>query len=184
MGSWLPIWYGRRPASNSNRITPSAYTSLRVIQLQRIGQHLLGAHVGQRPHELSQIGLARGLGIGIGGARHAEIDDLGLAGLIHQDVARFQIAMDDAPLVRMVHGFADLDHQLQPLPRAQVVRLGIPQQRRALNELHGEIRLRAESAIGGAGFIDLRDAGMVQAAERLGFVLEAPQQLAGWRGRA
>ena len=56
--------------------------------------------------------------------------------------------------------------------------IGIPQQRRALNKLHGEIRLRPESGIGGAGFIDLRDAGMVEAAERLGFVLEAPEQLA------
>jgi len=37
------------------------------------------------PTSCPKVRLARGLGIGIGGARDAEIDDLGLAGLIHQE---------------------------------------------------------------------------------------------------
>ena len=147
------------------------------VEFQRIGQHLLGTHVGQRAQELPEIGVARGQGIGVGRARHAEIHDLGFAGLAHQDVARLQVPMDDAALVRVMNGFAHLRHEFELLAHAQAVLLGIAAQRHALDKLHREVRLRPEAGIGGARFVDLRDAGMMQAAQRLGLVLEAPQQL-------
>ena len=77
-----------------------------------------------------------------------------------------------------------LRHQLQTLPRVQLVRAGVVHQRRAADELHREVRLRPGAGVGGAGLVDLRDAGMLQARQRLGFALEAPQQLRRWRGRA
>ena len=44
---------------------------------------------------------------------------------INQDVGGLQIAMDDAALVSVVHGIADLRNQLQALPRIQVARVRV-----------------------------------------------------------
>jgi eukaryotic-like serine/threonine-protein kinase len=78
--------------------------------------------------------------------------------------------------MRMLDRFADLRHELQPLARVQLMRFGIFQQRLAADELHGEMGLRAESAIGRVCLMDLRNAGVLQTAERFRFPLEAPQQ--------
>jgi hypothetical protein len=137
------------------------------IQLQRIRQYLLGTHVRQRPHELAQIGLAGRLPIAVGHPRHTKIQNLRLAGLIYQDVARLEIAVNQAPLMRMLHGFADLDHQLQPLPGTQTMLFGIVPQGAPVDELHGEVRLRPEAGIRRARLMDLRDAGVLQAGESL-----------------
>ncbi len=97
--------------------------------------------------------------------------------LVHQNVRRLQIAMNDAALVRIVDGVADLGHQLQPLLRARVVRRGVVRQGLpAGDELHGEVRLHSGSGIGGARFIHLRNARMVQPCQRVGLLRETPQQ--------
>jgi hypothetical protein len=41
-----------------------------------------------------------------------------LAALIHQNVARFEIPVNDTALMRMVYGLANLRHQFQPSARA------------------------------------------------------------------
>ena len=89
LGSWLPISYAA-PRQQLKQDHPERIHIAAHVQFQQIGQHLLGTHVGQGPYELSQIGLARGLRIGIGRARHPEIEDLGLAGLIHQVLPGFR----------------------------------------------------------------------------------------------
>lgn len=43
------------------------------------------------------------------------------------------------------------------------------------NEFHDEIGLRAEAGVGDTGFIGLSNPGMLQAAERIGFLREATQ---------
>src|SRR5271169_6748279 len=48
-------------------------------------------------------------------------------------------------------------------------------ERQPADELHGEIRLRPEAGIVRAGFVDLSDARVLQAAQGLGFVLKPPQ---------
>jgi hypothetical protein len=63
------------------------------------------------------------------------------------------------------------------------VLLGIPGKRDAADEFHCEVRLRAESGVGGAGFIDLSDAGMLEAGEGLRFEFETAQIPLGGEGR-
>jgi hypothetical protein len=58
------------------------------IEGQGIGQNLLRAHVGERAQQLAEVGLARGLGIHVGDPRYAEVQDLRLAALIDENVAR------------------------------------------------------------------------------------------------
>ena len=60
---------------------------------------------------------------------------------------------------------------------AQLPLVGVFQKGLAADELHGEVRLRAEAGVGRAGFVDLRDARVLQPAERLRFLFEAAQQL-------
>src|SRR5208282_5064581 len=68
-----------------------------------------------------------------------------------------------------------LDHQSQPLPGVQFVRIGIFTQWAATNDFHGKVRLGAESGISGSSLVDLRDAGVMEAAERLELPLEAAE---------
>src|SRR5580704_6410381 len=83
----------------------------------------------------------------------------------------------------VLHGFADLNHQGQPLARVEFVRVSIFDQRLALDELHGEEGLYAEAGVGAAGFVNLRNARMVEATQRLRLLFKAAQQFrAGPRG--
>jgi|GEM_PF-4660435 len=50
-----------------------------------------------------------------------EIENLGLARLIHQDVTRLEIGVNQAALMRMPHGFADLDHDFRPLAQVPII---------------------------------------------------------------
>ncbi len=100
-----------------------------------------------------------------------------MARLIDHNVARLQIAVNQSSLVRMLHGVTDLDHQGETLAGVQCMGFRIGQERLAADELHRKVRLPAEGGIGGARFIDLRDAGVLQAAQRLRFMFEPPQVL-------
>ena len=71
------------------------------------------------PTSWPDIGLQRRLRVAVGDARHAEVEDLRLAGLVDEDVARLEIAMDQAALVRVLHGVADPGDELEPLPRVE-----------------------------------------------------------------
>ena len=77
-----------------------------------------------------------------------------------------------------MHGVADLCHHLQPFTRIQMMLFGISSAS-STDELHGEVGLRPETRIGRAGFVDLRDAGMLQPAQRLRLLFETAQQLRG-----
>ena len=90
--------------------------------------------------------------------------------------------MNDTVLVRMLHGFADLNHQLQSLPGVQAMCFGVLPERVAANELHREIGLRPETRIRRAGFIDLSYTGVLQPAERLRLMFKPSQQF--WSGAA
>ena len=85
--------------------------------------------------------------------------------------------MDDASLMGVLHGVADLRHQLETRTRRQPKRLRVVSERLAADELHGEVRLETDSGVGGAGLENLRDAGMMQARQRVGLALESVQQL-------
>jgi hypothetical protein len=85
--------------------------------------------------------------------------------------------MDDAMLMRVLHGFTDLNHQCQALAGIETLRIGVFDQRLAVNEFHGEERLNSKPGIGTARLVDLRDAGVMKTTECLGFQFEAPEHL-------
>src|SRR5262249_50433648 len=91
-----------------------------VIDLRRIAGDLLGTHVRQRADELADVGAERnGLSVEIRQAGHAEVEDFRLAQLIDENVARFEVAVDDALRVRKMNRIAYGGEQLEALPRAQ-----------------------------------------------------------------
>ena len=149
------------------------------VEVKRIREDLLRTHIRERSDELADVGLPCRMRVAVGDPGNAKIQNLRLPALVHEDVARFQIAMNDAALVRVVNGVADLDHQLQPLPNGQMPGRGVCEERLAANEFHGKVRLWAEPPIGGGGFVDLRDPGVLEPAERQRFLFEAAKQLGG-----
>jgi hypothetical protein len=52
-------------------------------------------------------------------ARHAEVEDLRLPGLVDEDVAGLEVAVDHALLVGVLDGVADLATELQTLTRTE-----------------------------------------------------------------
>ena len=91
-----------------------------LVQRVWIGQRLLRAHVTQRAYEFPDVGLnSRPVYIRVGDAGHAEIEDLRTTTFIHQNVARFQVAMDDTSPVRVLHGITHFSHEGKTLPVVQ-----------------------------------------------------------------
>ena len=144
--------------------------------------HLLGAHVVGRAQELAGAGQSGGgQQVGVGGAGHAEVEDLRLPGLLHQDVGGLEVAVDDAPVVGVLHRVADPRHQAHTGGRGRGLAVGVLVQGQAADELHGEERL---AVVGEAGLVDLRDAGVVQPGQDLGLVGEALEQGGGGQAGA
>ena len=88
---------------------------------------------------------------------HAEIQDLRLAVLIYEDVARLQVTMDDAFLVGVVDGVTDLREECETLLRVELVLVGVVGQGPAIDELHGKERLRPEARVRDARLEHLRN---------------------------
>jgi len=87
-------------------------------------------------------------------------------------------------VVGVVQGVADPGDQLQPVARAEALRACLLQQRPAVDELHREERLAALAAILGARLVDAGDPRVLQLAEHLRLVAEAPQQPGRHHARA
>ena len=83
------------------------------IEFQRVGKHLLRTHVIERADQLSDVGLPCRFHVGVGDACNSEIENLGLACLVDEDVTGFQVPVNDAALMRVVHRIADLRNQFQ-----------------------------------------------------------------------
>jgi hypothetical protein len=113
--------------------------------------------------------------VGAGRAGDPEVEDLGLPAVGHEHVGGLEIAMDDAAVVRVLHGGGQLDREGDPIRDRQLLRAGVVGQRRARDQFHHEMRRRG--AVPLREGVDLRDAGMLQPAEHLGFVLEAAEDL-------
>ena len=127
---------------------------------------LLGTHVAHGPDHLARHRLHRGLQVGLRRAREAEVEHLRLARLGDEDVGRLQVAVDDAALVRVLHGVGD-SATSRALPRSSSLLRDVVVERAAAHQLHREVGLRTEARVGDARLVDLRDAGMLQAAEEL-----------------
>jgi hypothetical protein len=105
--------------------------------------------------------LARRPGVGVRHPRDTEIENLGLARFIHEDIAGLEIAMNDAALMSVLHGVADSHHDFQASAYAEMMRCRVFAQRLTVDELHREVGLRAGLRIGRPRFVDLSDAGVL-----------------------
>src|SRR4030095_15331983 len=94
-------------------------------------------------------------------AGEPEVQHLRTPVAIDNDVARLEVAMNDAALMGVMNRVAHLGDELESSSDGHVSRRRMLQQRFALDELHREVGLRAEPAVVGAGEVDLSDAGMV-----------------------
>src|SRR5436190_21907845 len=85
------------------------------IKFQRVSNNLLGTHVSERADELSDVGLHRRLGITIRRACDAKVENLRLAGFIHENVAGFEVPMNQAALVSMLYCVTNLRNDFEAL---------------------------------------------------------------------
>ena len=134
-----------------------------------IARCLLRGHVGWRPQDRARLGQ---LGIALDPLGQAEVGDVGLALGVDHDVRGLQVAVQDAPLVRMVDGPGDRGHRLrgslgsgggfrQPLGEAA-----------ALDQLHREV---AEALVL-ADLVDRHDVRVVEVGDRLGLEAKPAQR--------
>src|SRR2546425_6812247 len=73
----------------------------------------------------------------------AEVDNLGYSHAIvdrDQNVRGFEVAMDDALLVGMLDGLADLREQIESLARGKILLVAVVRDLYAANEFHHEVR--------------------------------------------
>ena len=81
------------------------------------------------PEQLPDVGVqGGGLDVAVRYPGDAEVQHLGLAAVVHQDVAGFEIAVDHALLMGVVNGVTDIGQQPQPLSRGQPGVVGMPGQ--------------------------------------------------------
>ena len=142
----------------------------------RLRINLFRAHV-QRRAEHPAAGL-QGVTVDaqIGGSRNAEVDHLrgGLAVFIgHQHVRRFQIAVDDALLVRVLDRCTHAHHDRHTCTQIELVGVAVVDDGWPRHPLHGEIGI---AGFGRAGIVDLRDARMAQSCQGLPLQLEAANE--------
>lgn len=104
---------------------------------------------------------------------NTEIQQLRSAVLRHQNVGRFEIAVNDEVLVGELYRIAHLPEQLQPLTRASVVRAAPDVDGHAGDELHDQVR----RSVGSHTAIDQpRHVGMFETGQDLAFLPKAPFQ--------
>src|SRR5262249_31336949 len=101
-----------------------------------VGLRLLGRHVFRRADDGTEAGEQRGVGEPLpGGLGHAEVDYFHNRLAVEQgdqDVARLEVAVNDALLVGVLHRPAHVAEQLQALAHGQVLGVAILGDRRAL----------------------------------------------------
>ena len=146
---------------------------------------LFRAHVGRGADHLFEAreqGLVGELRIGSLG--DAEVDDLRhwLRAVLYgdEDVAGFEVAVDDAFLMGVLHRAADLDEQVEPLPGAEVFLVAVGGDRDATHQFHDEEwpALAALATIDDAG-----DVRVVHHRQRLALGFEAGDELSGVHAR-
>ena len=147
--------------------------------IDRHAERLLGAHVARRADHLAdhrRDGAALGgVGIGLGDARDAEIEQLGRLHLVgEQDVRWLDVAMDDAVAVRIGERAGELDADGEhPIAREAALLLQYLVERAAFDELHRDIG----DVVGLADVVDRRDVGVAEIAGGLALAQEAARDL-------
>jgi hypothetical protein len=99
----------------------------------------------------------------------------------HQDVARFQIAMNDQILVRVVHGRAYIHEEPQPRRDVEPVSVAVLRDGQAIHVLHDDVRV---PILGDAAVQQPRDVRMHEGRQNLPLGDEALVQRIGHVARA
>ena len=94
----------------------------------------------------------------------------------YHDIGGFDVPVDNALGVSVLHGLADLEEQSQSLFCAQVVLIAVFGDGNAGNQLHDKIR---PAGVSGSGVEDFGDIGVVHEGQGLSLRLEAGDDLAG-----
>ncbi len=147
----------------------------------RASSGLLRAHVGGGADHLFEAGEQRLVGeVGLHGFGDAEVDDFGdrLGTFLDgdEDVAGFEIAVNDALLVGVLDGAADLEEEVEAGAGVELFAIAEGGDRGAADELHDEVR---SPLLGLAAVEDFGDVRVVHHRERLALGLEARDDLAG-----
>jgi hypothetical protein len=88
-----------------------------------------------------------------------------------EDVRRFDVPVEDRPLMRVVHGAGDLGHQRGHGARFRLEPRDVPGEVPTLDDLHAEVGL----IVGLADLVDRDDVRVVELGDRLGLVPEPAQ---------
>ncbi len=141
--------------------------------VSRVPRELLGRHVPDRPHELPLLGDRHQADRRVPReAGDPEVEHLGLSRREHKDVVRLEVAVHNAPRVRVPNRTRDRREQLNRPPPVQALR--VHRQRRALDVLHREERPDRLADLRGARLVDLGDPRVLQSSLDLRFL---PQPL-------
>ncbi len=138
----------------------------------RLALHLLRAGVIRR-HQVGPGGRERfgARRFGIQQLGDAEIEQFRYAIGVHQDVAGFEIAVNDQLLVGVLDGVGHLPEQFQALAYRQLVRVGEGDQRLAVDALHDDVR---RTVLSGAAIEQTGDVGMFERGQNPALLQEAP----------
>ncbi len=171
-----------------------------VAAQQQVHQHAQRVDVGGGGHVAALQLLGRGelrreRVAGAGGERRfragagvvqqlgdAEVQQLHVAGLRHQDVAGLQVAVQHQAVVRLRHRGQDVQHQRQPLRGGQREALAVLVDGLAVDVLQHQVRL---GAVGhDAGIEQARDVRVRQARQDAALALEARRVAVAEQARA
>jgi len=128
--------------------------------------------------ELLQLGVNREISqTPFGCLCDAEVDYLWNGHAIVQrdeDVRGLEVAMNDAFLMRVLHGVANLDHEFETFAQRKLVLIAVIGDANATHQFHHEVRA---SAIGGSSVEHLRDVRMIHHRQGLALGFEARDHL-------
>ncbi len=127
--------------------------------------HLLGGHVGERPHETARLRERDRAEV----LDATEVREPGRSLLVEEDVLRFQVAVDEAEAVTAFEGPRDRDRDRDRVRPGELPRVEPRAERTARHELHDVVGAAARDP----RLVDRDDAGAAELGERLDLALEA-----------
>lgn len=119
------------------------------------------------------------LGFGIGSVEEfadAEVEEFDDAGLVDEDVAGFEVAVDDELAVGVGDGGADVEEEAEALGGGETVVLAVVGEAEAVDVFHDDVGV----AVGGVAAVEeAGDVGVLEAGEGLAFAEEAVEDEVG-----
>ena len=140
-----------------------------------LAHHLLRTGVGEGHRQaLRDGGLGRRCAVRLQRLGDAEVEQLELAPIRDQDVARLQVAMHDEMLVGELHGLAQRLEQPEPRVDVELAALAVGVERLAVDVLHHQ---EGEAGLGRAAVVEAGDVRVLEAREDLPFCQEASPRI-------